>query len=80
MAETQVDAKFGFLAGLDSTQVYGWRVFQAILTATEIETRGRLLAVLVSGLPQGLLEEFRGVVEGAIPRSGLRFAIALGDW
>jgi predicted XRE-type DNA-binding protein len=48
-------------AVVDCIQVYGWRVFQAILAATSIETRGRLLAVLVSGLPQGLQEEFRGV-------------------
>jgi hypothetical protein len=52
-------------AVVDCIQVYGWRVFQAIIAATSLETRGRLLAALVSGLPQGLLEEFRGVV-GAI--------------
>lgn len=49
-------------AVIDCLQVYGWRVFQAILAATSIETRGRLLAALVSGLPQGLQEEFRGLV------------------
>jgi hypothetical protein len=48
-------------AVVDCIQVYGWRVFQAIITATSIETRGRLLAALVSGLPQGLQEEFRDV-------------------
>ena len=53
-------------AVVDCIQAFGWRVFQAILTATSIETRGRLLAALVSGLPQGLLEVFRGVVLGAI--------------
>ena len=36
-------------AVVDCIQAYGWRVFQAILTATSIETRGRLLAALVSG-------------------------------
>jgi len=48
-------------AVVDCIQVYGWRVFQVILTATSIETRGRLLAALVSGLPLGLQEEFRGL-------------------
>jgi hypothetical protein len=48
-------------AVVDCIQGYGWRVFQAILTATDIETRGRLLAALVSGLPQGLREEFRAI-------------------
>ena len=48
-------------AVVDCIQVYGWQVFQAILTATSIETRGRLLAALVSGLPQGLQQEFRGM-------------------
>ena len=65
MAYTPVYAEFGFLAGLDSTQVHGWRVFQAIIAATFTETRGRLLAALVSGLPQGLQEEFRGGVGDA---------------
>jgi hypothetical protein len=58
-------------------QVYEWGVFQASLAATSIETKRRLLAVLVSGLPQGLQEEFRGVAGEGIPRSRLRFAIAL---
>jgi hypothetical protein len=34
--------------------VYGWRGFQAILAATSAATRGRLLAVLISGLPPDL--------------------------
>ncbi len=53
-------------AVVDCTQVYRWRVFQASLAATSIETRGRLLAALVSGLPQGLQEEFRGLKGEAI--------------
>jgi hypothetical protein len=53
-------------AVVDCIQVYGWRVFQGILTATSIETRGRLLAALVSGLPEGLLEEFRGMAGEAL--------------
>jgi hypothetical protein len=49
-------------------------VFQAILTATDIETRGRLLAVLVSGLPQGLQEEFRELaIFGGSLRGVVRF-------
>ena len=42
-------------------QAYGWRGFQAILAATEIETRGRLLAALLSGLPQELQSKFRAL-------------------
>lgn len=42
-------------------QVYGWRIFQAILAATSSETRGRLLAALIGGLPPALMEEFRAI-------------------
>jgi len=53
-------------AVVDCFQVYGWRVFQAIVAATSVETRGRLLAALLSGLPQGLQEEFRAIAVDAL--------------
>ena len=46
---------------LTTLQAWGWRGFQAILAATEIETRGRLLAALLSGLPQELQSKFRAL-------------------
>ncbi len=46
---------------LGTIEAYGWRGFQAILAATEIETRGRLLAALLSGLPQDLQSQFRAL-------------------
>ena len=47
---------------LTTLQAYGWRGFQAILAATSIETKGRLLAALLIGLPQELQSEFRALV------------------
>jgi hypothetical protein len=44
-----------------TAQVYGWRVFEAILAATSPETRGRLLAALVSGLSPALRDEFMAI-------------------
>ena len=45
------------LAMSATIEPYVWQVFQAILAATSIQTRGRLLAALLSGLPQGLQDE-----------------------
>lgn len=44
-----------------TVQDYGWKVFEAILAATSLKTRGRLLAVVISGLPPGLHQEFKAI-------------------
>jgi len=48
-------------AMVDCLQVYGWRVFETILAATPVKTRGQLLATLISGLPEPLLQEFKSI-------------------
>jgi len=48
-------------AMVDCFQVYGWHVFKTILAATPVKTRGQLLAVLISGLPETLRDEFRAL-------------------
>jgi len=45
----------------DCVKAYGWRMFQIVLAATSYQTRGRLLAALLSGLPQELQDEFRAL-------------------
>jgi len=45
----------------DCVKAYGWRIFQIVLAATSYQTRGRLLAALLSGLPQELQDEFRAL-------------------
>lgn len=50
---------------LITVQSYGWRVFEAILSAIDSETKGRLLAAMMAGLPDALRKEFRAAVAAA---------------
>jgi hypothetical protein len=50
---------------LITVQSYGWRVFEAILSAMDSETKGRLLAAMMAGLPDVLRKEFRAAVAAA---------------
>ncbi len=49
----------------DCFQVYGWHVFKTILAATPVKTRGQLLAVLISLMPETLRDEFRAIASWA---------------
>ena len=50
---------------LITVQSYGWRVFEAILSVMDSETKGRLLAAMMAGLPDALRKEFRAAVAAA---------------
>ena len=50
---------------LFTVESYGWRVFEAIIAIVDPITKGRLLGMVVSGLPETLRKEFRTAVISA---------------
>ena len=52
-------------AMLTTGKAYGWKIFESILAVTSPQTRGKLVAALISGLPPDRRDELRSLLESA---------------